>query len=69
LIPNQCTSTKISDMTLNDDTVINENKKISNHFNEFFVNIGAKLTSKFPTTVTPKINVAGPLNTFKCQMS
>jgi len=63
LIPNQCTS-KISDMTLNNGTVISENEKISNHFNEFFVNIGAKLASKFSTTDTSKINVTDPLNTF-----
>ena len=51
-------------MTLDDGSMISENKKISNHFNEFLVNIGAKLASKFPTTDTSKINVNGPLNTF-----
>ena len=63
LIPNQIDS-KISDMTSDDGAIISNNKKIANHFNSFFVNIGAKLASKFPTTDTSKINVSSPLNTF-----
>ena len=63
LIPNQ-TDSKISDMTIDDGSIISNKKKISNHFNDFFVNIGAKLASKFPTTDTSKINVSSPLNTF-----
>ena len=53
LIPNQ-TDSKISDMTIDDGSIISNKKKISNHFNDFFVNIGAKLASKFPTTDTSK---------------
>ena len=51
-------------MTLDDGTIISDDKSISNHFNKFFVNIGAKLASKFPDTDTSKINVDGPLNSF-----
>ena len=51
-------------MTIDDGSIISNKKKISNHFNDFFVNIGAKLASKFPTTDTSKINVSSPLNTF-----
>lgn len=63
LTPNQ-TNSKISDMTLDDGSVISDNKMIANHFNQFFVNIGAKLASKFPSTDTVKINVSSPVNTF-----
>lgn len=63
LIPNQ-TDSNIRDMTSDDGAFINENKKIANHFNKFFVNIGAKLASKFTSTDTTNINVSRPLHTF-----
>ena len=64
LIPDKNASCKIGDMTLEDGSVINDDKSISNHFNDFFINIGAKLVSKFPDTDASKINVNGPINTF-----
>jgi len=51
-------------MTLANGTVISDNKEISNHFNDFFVNIGANLASKFPPTITSNINLIGPTNSF-----
>ena len=59
-------SNDISDMTQEDGTVINDKKKMANHLNDFFVNIGAKLASKFSPTDTSRINVNNaPLNCFQ----
>ena len=49
LIPSK-SSNIINDMTLDDDSMINEDKEFANHFNNFFVNIGESLISKFKQT-------------------
>ena len=46
-------------MTLDDDSMINED-----NFNNFFVNIGESLISKFKQTDTNNINVKRPANSF-----
>ena len=44
--------------------MINEDKDIANHFNNFFLSIGESLTSKFKQTDTNNINVERPVNSF-----
>jgi hypothetical protein len=63
LIPD-ASSNKINDLTLDDGSVISDSKSIANHFNQFFVNVGSKLASKFQRTDTSRIHVHDPVNTF-----
>lgn len=66
IIPNS-TSNKVDSVTLDDGSVINDNKSIANQFNNFFTYIGSKLGSKF-STCTSDINISPPNgNTFNFQ--
>ena len=51
---------------IHDDTgsVISNKKGIANRINDFFVNIGATLASKFPEKDTSKIQVKSPTVSF-----
>ena len=56
LIPDQSTS-NIFKIHVETSSVISDKKGIANRINEFFINIGSKLASKFPASDTSKIYV------------
>ena len=62
-IPDSPKST-INDLTCEDGTTVNDSKSIANKFNDFFVNIGFKLASKFTPSCTSRINVKSPASSF-----
>ena len=66
LIPDPSTS-NISEIYDETNSVISNKKGIANRINKFFVNIGSKLASKFPASDTSKIYVKSANKTFLLQ--